>query len=94
MPKKKTKLISAVAVCLFLAACGEKEPAADAGNTPPASENSSEETSEESSGTDSSAESPGEGGTQNPYTKPESLESNEDIENARKYIWYEYLLDS
>lgn len=27
----------------------------------------------------------------NPYTKPDSLESNEDIENARKYIWQEYL---
>ncbi|MBD5459776.1 MAG: hypothetical protein HDR26_02365 [Lachnospiraceae bacterium] len=28
---------------------------------------------------------------QNPYTMPDSLENNEDIENARKYIWQEYL---
>lgn len=68
---------------------------------------SGEETGEESSATEpSSEEDAGEDGSSaqegteeaegeelwvNPYTMPDSLESEEDIVNARNYIWEEYL---
>lgn len=74
---------------------------ADTGNNGEASDNSeandSRETSDNSEAgnsaeaSDSTSESPDETVTANPYAKPDSLESNEDIENARNYLWQEYL---
>lgn len=95
--KKRSTLISVFAICLLLASCGE---AADDTQAPDDSSQTMQETaSEELSGADSSAEEESteepenedEDEVSNPYTKPDSLENNEDIENARKYIWQEYL---
>lgn len=99
--KKKTWTAALIACLLFVTACG-KNPAADAVDRDDQSQ--SETVSEENPGGDGSAaedadtseETSGEetvDGDETPvsYTLPDSLESNEDIENARKYIWQEYL---
>jgi len=93
--EKRISLLPAFAVCLLLTACGETADDTDVPEDSP--QPMQQNASEEFSGTDSSPEeeSPEESGSEdgmsNPYTKPDSLESNEDIENARKYIWQEYL---
>lgn len=93
--KKRGTLMLAFPLCLLLAACAEKSAESDAAEYSP--QPSSENASNEISHTDSSVEeesteeaSP-ESEAPNPYTKPDSLEDNDDIENARKYIWHEYL---
>lgn len=84
-----------LAACSLLAACGGKEPGTNVQESD--SQSASLNIAEGSDGGDgfSESDSPGdaadEDGIPNPYVKPDSLESNEDIENARKYIWYEYL---
>ncbi len=93
---EKSALIPALTICLSLAACGEKRADADVPEDSPrsVSESTAEGTAPDA---DSSAEaenteaSAGEEEPVNPYPKPDSLESNEDIENARNYIWQEYL---
>lgn len=91
MLKKRKMLMIALAASLLLAACGSKEGKND--STDGSSQSIPETASGEVSATDSSAEEESADGeeVQNPYTKPDSLENNEDIENARKYIWQEYL---
>ena len=108
--KKEGALVSVLAVCVLLAACGEEETGTDAGEGSSVSGSVSEEISDADdasggegtnipSGEESAEDFGGDEGadeltveeTVNPYTKPDSLESNEDIENARKYIWQEYL---
>lgn len=93
--KKRGTLMLAFPLCLLLAACAEKSAESDAAEYSP--QPSSENASNEISHTDSSVEeesteeaSP-ESEAPNPYTKPDTLEDNDDIENARKYIWHEYL---
>lgn len=93
--KKRGTLMLAFPLCLLLAACAEKSAESDAAEYSP--QPSSENASNEISHTDSSVEeesteeaSP-ESEAPNPYTKPDSLQDNDDIENARKYIWHEYL---
>lgn len=125
---KKGTLMTSLALCLSLAACGEAAPDTDiredssrqiseaseetsnssadanpdAADTKEASEEKNTGTTDadtpsegadddNSTATSDTAESGSEETFQNPYTKPDSLESSEDIETARKYIWEEYL---
>lgn len=94
--QKKTSLIPASAICLLLTACGGNTPGADVpkDSSQPISESASEGTSDTDSLTETESldESAGDDKAVNPYTKPDSLENNEDIENARNYIWQEYLI--
>lgn len=85
------KVISiGVMVCLLtLTACGETGPAESTRESPESTQESPESTQESNVSSESSVES--EPPASNPYTMPESMKSNEDIENARNYIWYEYL---
>ena len=93
--KKRGTLMLAFPICLLLTACAEKATESDAvENSPqPTSENASSENSHEDSSVEeqNSEESIHENEAPNPYTKPASLKDNDDIENARKYIWHEYL---
>lgn len=104
---KKGVAAAAIAVGLLqLAACGEGDSGAgdgssalvsasedESGEGSSAAESSFGEDAEESgfSAEEATEEAEGEGQWVNPYTMPDSLESQEDIVNARNYIWEEYL---
>lgn len=105
--KRGVATAAMAACLLQLTACGEADPGVDAGEESASMMSASgEETGEESSSSEPSSDNAGEDSPSaqedreeteseeawvNPYTMPDSLESQEDIVNARNYIWEEYL---
>lgn len=92
---RKGVWLAALMVSLLSAAACGKAPADKAADSDSHSQQETEpgkKADEESTAQSGNETSDADGDAlQNPYTLPDSLESKEDIENARKYIWQEYV---